>query len=163
MGNCDICLPQRVMVVGSLTDEFVKQTAGMLGGGGIECVVCEDVYSAVGVLARAQDGDFLVVGRFEELSKERGRFFRIAGERGCRCCCVVDGELVRWRKELLAAVQAGAFVVEEPAQVQEVVSKLLVSDVNRRVGESGSLNFIKDEFIVTEDEVRALLDSSADE
>ena len=162
MGNCDICLPQRVMVVGSLTDEFVKQTAGMLGGGGIECVVCEDVYSAVGVLARGQDGGFLVVGRFEELSKERGRFFRIAGERGCRCCCVVDGELVRWRKELLAAVQEGTFFAEDAAQVQEMVNKQLVSDIGLRVRLSGALGFIKDGSIVTEEELRALLDSSAD-
>jgi hypothetical protein len=74
----------------------------------------------------------------------------------------VDGELVRWRKELLAAVQEGTFFAEDAAQVQEMVNKQLVSDIGLRVRLSGALGFIKDGSIVTEEELRALLDSSAD-
>jgi hypothetical protein len=159
--NNNIGLPVRVMVVGELADEFVNQVAEMLDGRGVECVVCEDVYSAVGTLAKTKDGGFLVVGRLCELKKEQGRFFHIAGQRGCRYCFVVDGELVHEGEELMAAVQAGAFIAKGPTQVQDVVNKLLISDVSRQVMQDGTLDFIKDGCTVTEAEMKELLDFSS--
>ena len=166
MAKGDSNLPLHVIVVGGLADEFVRQAMNLLDRGGVEYVLCSDVYSAVGDLAKSQRRDVLVIGRAGQLSKEQGRFFHIAREKGYKCCCLADRDLVRKRKLILTAIESGAFVIDKPSEIEEVLMKLMAGG---RVCSSGekennrASGFLKDEFLTTKAELDALLEVQSDE
>lgn len=159
----------RAVIVGSTADEFVRQMKKLLGDYEVNSVLCEDIYSAVGVLAKSRNENVLVVGRFEQLGKEQGRFFHIASENGCICCCLVKPNSAQGRNPSqaeLAALATGTFIVNEPAKVEEVLSNLLAGGsgqlLNKKENGSGSI-LIRDEFLTTEAERDALLGIRANE
>lgn len=148
------------MVVGSSADEFVRHTMNLLGDCGVEFVLCEDVYLAVGELAKNTLGKTIVIGRLEQLSREQGRFFQKVSENGF-CCCLADTNSARKRKQILAAMEAGAFVINEPAEIGEVITRFVAGGLassSEKKGNNGASAFIKDEFLTTKAERDALLE-----
>ncbi|MHC4172778.1 MAG: hypothetical protein ACYST5_07540 [Planctomycetota bacterium] len=153
-------LPLQVIVVGSSADQFVRHTINLLGDCGIKFVLCDDVYSAVGELAKTETENALVVGRLGQLSPEQGRLFHMACEKGYTCCCLADVDLVRKRKQIFTAIETGAFIINEPAEIREVVTKLLAGSGNCSPGKKGNdraTATIKAEFLTTKAELDALL------
>ncbi len=153
-------LPLQVIVVGSSADQFVRHTTNLLGDSGIEFVLCDDVYSAVGELAKTESRNVLVIGRLGQLSKEQGRLFHMACENGYTCCCLADADLVRKRKQIFTAIETGAFVINEPAEIGQVVTKLLAGGADCPPGKKANDRAtapIKAEFLTTKAELDALL------
>lgn len=148
------------IVVGSSTDEFVRHTIGVLGNYEVEYALCDNVYLAVGRLAKNTRRNVLVIGRLEQLSREEGRFFSRIDGKGLFVCCLAGGDSARRRKQISAAMQAGALVVNEPAEVGEIIIKLLAGSLALSLemkGHSGHSALIKDEFLTTRAELDALL------
>ena len=153
-------LPLQVIVVGSSADEFVRHTTNLLGDCGLEFVLRDDVYSAVGELANSESRNVLVIGRLGQLSREQGRLFHMARENGYTCCCLADTDLVRKRKQIFAAIETGAFVINEPTKIREVVTELLAGSADCLPGEKTNNKAaaqIRTEFLTTKDELNALL------
>ncbi len=161
MAKAGYNLRLQVIVVGNSADEFVRHTINLLGDCGVEFVLCNDVYSAVGELAKSESRNVLVIGRLGQLSREQGRLFHMACENGYACCCLADADLVRKRKQIFAAIETGAFVINEPAKIREVVTKLLTGSGNCSPGKKGNDRTavpIKAEFLTTKAELDALLE-----
>ena len=150
----------QVMVVGSCADEFIRYTVGLLGNYGVEFDLCGDVYQTVGRLVKNGHENVLVIGRFEQLVREEGRFFQKVSERGFSCCCLADKHTAGKQKQILCARREGVFVINEPIEVEEVVIKLLTGISTCASGENGGNKasaFNKDEFVATKAELEALL------
>ena len=166
MAKANSNLPLLVILVGGLEDEFVRQTKNILERLGVESVLCDNVYSAVGDLAKRESRNVLIIGRIGLLSKEQGRFFHIARVKGYRCCCIVDRDLVRKRKLILDAIESGAYLIDKPAEIEEVLMKFLAGGKVRLSGEKENRKasgFLKDEFLTTKAELDALLEVQSDE
>ena len=166
MSKGDSNLPLLVILVGGLADEFVRQTKNILERLGVESVLCDNVYSAVGDLAKRESRNVLIIGRIGLLSKEQGRFFHIARVKGYRCCCIVDRDLVRKRKLILDAIESGAYIIDKPAEIEKVLMKFLAGGKIRFSGEKENRRasgFLKDEFLTTKAELDALLEVQSDE
>ena len=166
MSKGDSNLPLLVILIGGLEDEFVRQTKNILERLGVESVLCDNVYSAVGDLAKRESRDVLIIGRIGLLSKEQGRFFHIARVKGYRCCCIVDRDLVRKRKLILDAIESGAYLIDKPAEIEEVLMKFQAGDKICLSGEKENRRasgFLKDEFLTTKAELDALLEVQPDE
>jgi hypothetical protein len=131
----------------------------LAGGYGIESVRCEDVYSAVGRMAERAGARGVVIGRLGELAREDGRFFEIARRNGFACCCLVEKDFADRRRAVLAAMEAGAFVVTEATEIDEVLMDLSGGGAGGfgSQGNCGALSFLKDEFRTTKAEQDALL------
>ncbi|MHC4706299.1 MAG: hypothetical protein ACYS8I_04315 [Planctomycetota bacterium] len=166
MSKGDSNLSLLVILIGSLADEFVRRTMNLLERFGVEFVHCDNVYSAVGDLAKRQSPNTLIISRIGLLSKEQGRFFHIAREKGYRCCCLVDRDLVGRRKLILQAIESGAYLIEKPADIEEMLMKVLASGKVCSSGEKENRRasgFLKDEFFTTKAELDALLEVQSDE
>jgi hypothetical protein len=155
-------LQLQVIVVGSSADSFVRDVLNLSNGYDLDTVLCEDVYSCVSKLGRAGGG--LVVGRLEELSKEDGRFFDVARMHGYKCCCFVDKNVAGRQKELLKAMQRGALLGAEVGRIDEMLMKLsdrssAADSTARSDGPptGATSRFFKDGFLITKDEMDALL------
>ncbi len=152
----------QVIIVGSSADSFVRDALNLSNGCNGDTILCEDVYSCVSKLGRAGGG--IVVGRLEELSKEEGRLFDVARMYGYKCCCFVDRDVAGRQKELLKAMERGALLAAEVEQIGEMLMKLSdrgsASEATTRGGEppaGATSSFFKDEFLITKDEMDALL------
>ena len=172
----------QVIVVGSSSDDFVRDVLNLSNGCDLDTVLCDDVYSGVSKLGLAVGG--LVVGRLEELSRENGRFFDIARMYGFTCCCFVDDGVAGRRRELIQAMERGAHVVAELGEIDDLLTKLsgssavrisvrgahrardLIGNVMdkilgdgtpRRPVTGGASDPIKDELLITKAEMNALL------
>jgi len=159
-------LPLLVILVGGLADEFIRQAKNILERLSVEFVLCDNVYSAVGDLAKRESPNTLIVGRIGLLGKEQGRFFHIAGVKGYRCCCLADRGLVGRQKLILKAIESGAYLIEKSADIEEVLMKLLAGDKVCSSGEKENRRasgFLKDEFLTTKAELDALLEVKSDE
>ena len=159
-------LPLLVIVVGGLADEFVRQVKNILERLSVEFVQCDNVYSAVGDLAKIENQNVLIVGRIGLLSIEQGRFFHIVRVKGYRCCCLVDRDLVGRQKLILKAIESGAYMIDKPAEIEEVLMKLLADGKVCSSGEKENRRasgFLKDEFLTTKAELDALLEVQSDE
>jgi hypothetical protein len=155
-----------VVLIGGLADDFVSQTVNLLDRLGVEFVLFDNVYSAVGDLAKRESRDVLIIGRIGRLSKEQGRFFHIARVKGYRCCCIVGRDLVRKRKLILKAIESGAYLIDKPAEIEGVLMKFLAGGKMRLSGEKENRRasgFLKDEFLTTKAELDALLEVQPDE
>jgi len=177
-------LQLQAVVVGGSSDELVRGVMGLAGGYGIEPVRCEDVYSAVARVAEKAGARGVVIGRLGELGREDGRFFEIARRNGFACCCLVEKDFAERRREVLTAVEAGASVVSEAAEIDKVLMDLsgggargaeeqggsktraLLREVMGKIlgvggagspGKSKASSFQKDEFRTTRAELDALL------
>ena len=149
-----------VIVVGNRTDGFVRYVMDLLSDYGIEFVRCDDVYSAVGRLAKDTRGDILVVGRLEQLSREQGRLFHITSKNGGTCCCLADTGSAQKYLQALAAIETEAFVINEPEEIKELITRLFAGTLARspRKKENNKASaFNKEDFLTTKAEMDALL------
>ena len=159
-------LPLLVMLVGGLADGFVRQAKIMLERLGVEFVLCDNVYLAIGGLAKIESRNVLIIGRVELLSKEQGRFFHIARVKGYRICCFVDRDLLRRQKLILKAIESGAYVINKPAEIEEILMTLQQDGKDCSSGEKENRRasgFLKDEFLTTKAERDALFEVQSDE
>jgi len=124
MANFNFSMQMQAIVVGNSNDEFVRHTTNVLGNYELEFSVCPDVYQAVSRLAKT-NGNVLIVGRVEQLSRENGRFFRIAGKKKARCCCLTETNSARQYLRSLSMIGTDAFVINEPAEIEDVLARLL--------------------------------------
>jgi len=145
--------PLWAIIVGNLGDEFVSYTEQLLNSYRVEAVICEDIYSAVCKLTINRGKDILVIGRIEHMSVEKGRFFDKAQKNNVSCCCLVNK--VSQGQQVLMAKEKGAFVVNGPEQLKELVTEM-VSD-GEALKNKRSTTFDKDEFAMTQAELDALL------
>ena len=172
----------QAIVVGGSSDEFVRSASNLLDSSSLAIIPCPDVYASVPGLREAPGG--IVVGRFEELCKEDGRFFDIARAYGFACCCFVDEAFAGNRRELATAMERGVFIVTEIEEIEEVlagfsgpgnahepegrndaeqglignvVEKILGDTTPQRSKPRAKSGFSKDKFSMTQAELDALL------
>ena len=124
MARFNFSMQMQAVVVGNSSDEFIRHTTNVLGNYELEFSVCPDVYQAVSRLAKT-NGNVLIVGRVEQLSRENGRFFRIAGKKKARCCCLTETNSARQYLRSLSMIGTDAFVINEPAEIEDVLARLL--------------------------------------
>ena len=159
MQKFDSSTELHIIVVDNFGDELINSTVSLLNDYEVKFVLCEDVYSTVAELAKTKSPDVLTIGRLEQLNKEQGRFFHIAGENNYICCCLTDKNSAQ--KQISAAKEAGALIVNKLPQIEELLAKLLTggsASLVRKNGGSSSSSFNKDEFTVTKSELDALFE-----
>jgi hypothetical protein len=145
-----------VIVVGVPDQEYVREMVRVVRAGGVEPALCDDVYAAVAALAGAGDRRTLVLGRLQELAREKGRFFSLAAANAARCCCLLEaGPAVR-QSAVCAALRAGAYVVGATGEVRAVVQDWL-ADGQRPPRHRNLQGVQEDDFHATEAELSALL------
>lgn len=172
----------QAIVVGDSSDDFIRSASNLLDNRGFDIVRCCEIYSSVPKLGEIGGG--VVVGRFEELCKEDGRFFEIAKDYGFTCCCFVGGYLVQSRGELIRAMEQGVLLVSNIEEVEEalescsrgmavgqrrrrdtgerglvgnVVNTILGGTAPQRARSRAKSGFSKEEFRMTQAELDALL------
>ena len=144
------------IVVGNSTDEFVRHTIDLLTDYDVEFVRSDDVYLAVGRMAKNASANGLVIGRLEKLAGEQGQFFHIANKNGFSCCCLADGNVTQ--NQITAAAETAAFLINEPAQLAELLTRLLSGSLGSSLKENQQTSaFIKNEPLLTQAELDALL------
>ncbi len=164
MKNSNTIRKFKAIVVGKDGDEFVRQSHKLLNDYEIELICCGNVYSAASHLAKNTYNNTVVIGRLEQLSREKGRFLQKIREKDIICFCLVDGSSAQ--KQISAAKQMQAFVINEPAEIGEVMLKLLAGDLAgslRKKAGSGPSAFIKEGFLPTKAELEALLGTASAE
>ncbi len=124
MAKFNFSTQMQAIIIGNSSDEFVRHTIDVLGSYELEFSVCPDVYQAVCVLAKTT-GKVLIVGRIDQLNREDGRFFRIAGKKKALCCCLADTSSAKQYLRSLSMIGTDAFVINEPAEIEDVVTRLL--------------------------------------
>jgi len=150
------------IVVGMASDEFVRHTKKLLDNYEVEIALCGNVYSAVSELAKNEGRDILVFGRFEQLSREDGRFFEKANEAGVFCCCLAERYSYEKRKQISRAAGAGAVVINNREEVEEVVARFFAdrsSSLPTKKENGGAADFNSGEFAATKEELDALLEA----
>ena len=148
----------RAIIVGSLADSFVQYSMDLLDNYEIEFILCEDVYWAVGQLSKNNRKNALIIGRYEQLNREKGRFFEIASKADCICCCFTDSVSGFEQEQMSVLNKDRAFVVSNENDIEKEVLKLLAPNSSRSFerGKNGS-SFNKNNFLTTQDELNALL------
>lgn len=150
----------KAVVVGNSADRFVCYAAEVLDEFELNFINYSDVYSAVGGLAKkSQESNVLVIGRFERLNRENGRFFDILRRNCMGCCCFVDEVPGRSQKKISAIGQAGIFIVTRLEQLRELLSNMLLDNftctLNKESADKAS-SFKKENFTATKAELNAL-------
>ena len=150
----------KAILVGSGGDEFVRYASDLLGKYGVDFVLCENIYLAVGQLGKCSGEDIIVVGRLGELSRENGRFFEIAEKSKVRCLCLAEKDSLIERKQISVATKNGAFVLHNSAGLKEALCRLSIGEravsSERKENKSGS-GFDRNKFFTTKAELDALL------
>jgi len=124
----------------------------------VESVLCEDIYWAVGRLNKNSRTDALVIGRYEHLNHQKGRFFEIASKAGYICCCFSDSHSDFEQEQVSVLKSAGGFIVNKAEDVEKVILKLLAPDKSLSfVKKKNGSSFNKDDFLTTQAELDALL------
>lgn len=121
-------LGRRVVAVGLSDDAWVAAALRLASEYGLEAVRCSDIYDTVAELAGAPRCT-LVVGPLQELAREDGHFFCVAARNGARCCTLLDQGGAVQRRDVLAAVQAGAWAITTLSELAGVFDTWLTTPV----------------------------------
>ena len=138
------------IVVGRSDDQLVGFVNQLLSQYQVRFTCCENIYMAVVEMAKSDRSNVLVIGRFSDLSREQGFFLKKTCEKHIFCCCFADKNLRNRQFQISAVNQTNTFIVKEPAEIEEVIKRLLT-------GSSGPSAFMKDDFLTTKAELDALL------
>ncbi|MEN6575212.1 MAG: hypothetical protein ABFD90_02625 [Phycisphaerales bacterium] len=149
-----------MVVVGDPCSEFVQAMVRLARESQVQTIRCEDVYSAVAIVARASGRRVFIAGAMRELAREEGRFFQIAEANGQRCCCFVRHDPAVGAGEMLAAVRSGACVVGDPKQVKPILRDWLAEG---GPAQTDLADLMEDDLRATEAELVALLGRQSDE
>ncbi len=158
MGDFEFNSRLQALLIANSTSGFVEYVEGLLGRYEIETERCSDIYEAVGLLAKKQGGDTLVFGFFEQLNKEKGRFFQKLSEKQIPCCCFVERNIAQQQKAVTN--KNNIFVVNKLNDIEMVLIKLLEFDGVKQSAQKKKRNpadFNADDFAATEAEIDALL------
>ena len=150
----------RIIVVDGSRDGLVAQALRLASEHEVEIAQCDDVYSAVAEMATSR-GSVLLVGRLDEMAREKGRLFALAARHKAQCCCVLEPERCAEAAGVLAAVAGGVSLVARAEEVGRVLKDWLTW--NRCRSKPAGSTFIEDEFRATEAELNALLGRDSDE
>jgi len=154
-------LSVRVIVVGNETDSFTRYVTNLLGDHNIEFFLCQDVYDTISKILKNTNSDTVVIGRLMQLSRAGESFFSKISENGTLCCCFADSDSPR---KLTAARQAGAFILNRLTDIDWIVTQLLESDYSgiseEKINEN-EYSFNKEDFLITQREIDALLGAEA--
>jgi hypothetical protein len=145
------------LLIGNPSDKFLTDTADLLKKYSLGSAHCDNVYSAVGWLARRDYPAVLVFGRFEQLCVERGRFFEIASEKTISCCCFSQPG---WAPSSMAG-RGNLTVITQFSEIENVIANFLAkasASLLKVKAPEGFSKFIKDEFLITRQERDALLE-----
>jgi hypothetical protein len=151
-------LGRRLIAVGGAQDRLATEALRVAAEYEVAAARCDDIYTAVAELAGGGRRWSLVVGPLRELARGNSQFFRVAARNGARCAVLLEQPGAAERRDVLAAVGAGAWVIETIDDLQGVVVTWLAGPgcppgVSRSVHE---------EFQATEAELDALLGQEAD-
>lgn len=150
------------VIIGGANDDFVCFTKSVFGDYEIEFVLCEDIYAAIGYLAKSMQDNVLVIGRYEQLSGEGGRFFEKINEKGFYCCCLLNRDSEQ--KQIDTTKNNSVFIVNECDEISRVIVELLPSSLSQGAQEKKSSGseargiFDKNKFSPTDAERDALLE-----
>ena len=150
-----------VIVVGDPCSEFVRTMVRLAREREVEAVPCDDAYSAVAEIGGLVDRRVLIVGTMRELTRENGRFFELAAADAIRCCCFVDTRTAAGRDGILSASRAGAAVISDLREAEDVLTEWLAGD-GRRPGRLAPQDLLDDDLRATEAELSALLGQETD-
>jgi len=144
--------------VGTAEADFVRYVSGLAGRLGCECELYSNVYSACAMLGLIAGQCGICIGRFEDLSKEGGRFFEMLRQKKIVCCCLAEPDSVFRRRGVSQAATAGALVIQRPANLEKIIPKVLARQAGSAIeaGSAESLDIIKDEFSITAEELSML-------
>lgn len=154
-------LGPRVIVVGDPCSEFVRRMVRRACEREVETVRCDDAYAAVAEMAGLTGRRALIVGTMRELARENGRFFEIAAADAIPCCCLLDPCAATGRDGILTASRAGATVIGDLREAEEVLTEWLAGD-GRRPGRLTPQDLLDDDLRATEAELSALLGPQTD-
>lgn len=150
-------LGRRLIAVGGSHDRWVEVVLRVAAEYELAAARCDDVYAAVAEMAGTPGGCILAIGSLRELAREHGQFFRIAARHGACCAVLLTKPGVAERRDIVAAVRAGAWVIDTIDEIQGIVETWLAgsgSHSRRRSADEG--------FRATEAELDALLGQEAD-
>ena len=156
MAGGSLGLGPRVIVVGDPCSEFVRTMVRLAREHEVEAVPCDDAYSAVAEIGGLADRRALIVGTMRELTRENGRFFELAATDAIRCCCFLDTHTAAGRDGVLSASRAGAAVISDPREAEDVLTEWLADD-GRRPGRLAPQDLLDNDLRATEAELSALL------
>jgi len=149
---------RRLIVVGGLHDRLVTEVWRVGAEYEVPVARCDDMYAAVAQVAGGAGRSTLVVGRLRELAREDRHFFTVAARHDARCCVLSERPGSAERREILAAVRAGASVIDRIADVRSAVEEWLTGD-GRPLH---ATRLMHEELQATEAELDALLGREAD-
>jgi hypothetical protein len=128
-----LCSELTAVVVGTKKQSIIREIIVLLNRINIPFKVCEDIYSAAATLATASSGtNLLVVGCLTALTAENMRLFAVEPEgRQVWFCCMME----KWHEHLhnrfMAAAKAGAYVINNVRQLENVITQCRGSDLAR--------------------------------
>jgi len=149
----------QVVLIGNFADYFVHHTISFLDGHQVRYIFCDDIYSAIGKLTLNNVEEAVIIGRLELLNKSNGRFLSRMKEKAFTCCCFVEDK----GREMYAGADLGVILVNEPAQLVDVLLELLSYELDKMSEEKSKADdFNKEEYLVTKSEIDALLGAEAE-
>lgn len=151
----------RLVVVGDPRSEFVRTMVRLACECEVQAVQCHDVYSAVAEMGGLSGRRTLIVGTMRELTRENGRFFELAAADAIRCCCLLDARTTAGRDGVLAASRAGATVIGDLREAEDVLTEWLAGD-GHRPERLAPQDLLDDDLRATEAELSALLGPQTD-
>lgn len=119
----------QIVIVGRYRDDFVRYVKDFCRLNGFAAVYHENAYSAVCHLSRTDKKVVAVVGRFEQLSIENGRFFEKANEGIFVCCCLITENTTGISRNILSAIEKGVLVINEPMHIEAILKRLVEKPV----------------------------------
>lgn len=158
MGDFEFNSQLQALLIANSASGFVEYVEDLLGRYEIETERCSDIYEAVVLLAKKQGGSILVFGFFEQLNKEKGRFFQKLSEKQIPCCCFAERNIAQQQKAVTN--KNNVFVVNKLNEIEAVLMKLLEFDGVRQSAQKENQHpsdFNADDFAATEAEIDALL------
>ncbi len=156
MGNFTFNSQPKVLIIADADDELVGYVKNLLGNYEIESELCANIYEAVGLLAKTDTRNIFAVGRFEQLNKEKGRFFQKLTEKTIRCCCLTHRQIPQ--EQSAALEETGVFIVKEMDAIEAILAQYLESGAaDQPIQKQDAAHFNANEFAATEAEIDALL------
>jgi hypothetical protein len=114
-----------VIVVGAKSDHLVGSVAGTCERLAVGFAVCQDIYEVAAELAKRPAKRGMVVGRLEQLSREKGRLLEKAAQAGWVCCCIAKKIAGSARTGAIQAMKSGAIVLNDTGQLEEVMMRTM--------------------------------------
>ena len=115
-------------------DFFIDYALDLFVKYGIDCITLKNIYEAVSFIARdSGEKTLIVIGTFNELSREHSGFFEYCGEKpNVRCICHKTGASIEWAdKKASALISSGVCIVGGTEQLENVLIDLTVK-INRK-------------------------------